>query len=261
MKIAILYICTGRYNLFFPSFYQSSEKYFLPLHSKHYFVFTDDRHISDTDKISVTYKECKGFPLDSLFRFNMFLQIKEALQKYDYIFFFNANMKFVEYVNDEILPSETDEGLCALLHPGYYRKCKWAYPYERNKKSTAFIKFDYNKNYKYYMGALFGGRTNEFLQLSSICNQNIIEDYNKKIIAIFHDESHLNAYLNSKHCKNLSPEFGFPEGWELPFKPKIMIVNKVRYDKYFDKIKNHSLIHKLYTFSLKSFKAIIWPFL
>ena len=29
MKIAILYICTGKYNLFFKDFYTSCEKYLL----------------------------------------------------------------------------------------------------------------------------------------------------------------------------------------------------------------------------------------
>lgn len=43
MKIAILYICTGKYNVFFRDFYSSSEKYFLPNCEKTYFVFSDNQ--------------------------------------------------------------------------------------------------------------------------------------------------------------------------------------------------------------------------
>lgn len=40
-KIAILYICTGKYDIFWEDFYKTSEKYFLNNSEKHYFVFTD----------------------------------------------------------------------------------------------------------------------------------------------------------------------------------------------------------------------------
>ena len=41
MKIAILYICTGRYAQFFHDFYQSAKQYFLTDEDKTFFVFTD----------------------------------------------------------------------------------------------------------------------------------------------------------------------------------------------------------------------------
>ena len=34
MKIAILYICTGRYAQFFHDFYQSAKQYFLPMKTR-----------------------------------------------------------------------------------------------------------------------------------------------------------------------------------------------------------------------------------
>lgn len=43
MKIGILYICTGTYDFFWKSFYQSAECYFFQGYPKirEYFVFTD----------------------------------------------------------------------------------------------------------------------------------------------------------------------------------------------------------------------------
>ena len=96
MKIAILYICTGKYNLFFKDFYTSCEKYLLKdVASTDYFVFTDEMQLCTYDNVHLIFKKCQGFPADSLFRFEMFLSIKEQLEAFDYIYFFNSNAKFL----------------------------------------------------------------------------------------------------------------------------------------------------------------------
>lgn len=87
MKIAVLYICTGKYNQFFEGFYKSCEQFFMTSLEKTYFVWTDNDHIADGyDRVQVIHKECAGFPADSLFRFEMFLQVEEKLKMYDYIY-------------------------------------------------------------------------------------------------------------------------------------------------------------------------------
>ena len=58
MKIAILYICTGRYNQFFTDFYKSSESFFLLGTSKTYFVWTDDEKLaSNYDNVRIIKKK------------------------------------------------------------------------------------------------------------------------------------------------------------------------------------------------------------
>ena len=48
MKVAILYICTGKYNQFFKGFFESCEKYLLKdIAQLEYYVFTDDMSLSD----------------------------------------------------------------------------------------------------------------------------------------------------------------------------------------------------------------------
>ena len=44
-QIAILYICTGKYVVFWKDFYQSFEKKFLKKSEVEYFVFTDAAYI------------------------------------------------------------------------------------------------------------------------------------------------------------------------------------------------------------------------
>ena len=79
MRIAILYICTGKYNQFFPGLYSSAKKYLLKGQAElEFFVWSDDNRLSEGhDDVHLIYKECEGFPADSLFRFRMFLQVKD----------------------------------------------------------------------------------------------------------------------------------------------------------------------------------------
>ncbi len=243
MRVAILYICTGKYNQFFDGFYNSCQKYLLKgIAEIEYFVFTDNMNLSTAKDVHLFYRECQGFPLDSLFRFDMFLSIKDMLEKFDYCYFFNANMELKAPVNEEFLPD--DSGLVAVIHPGFYNKPSFLLPYERNKNSEAYIP-PHNGPYRYYMGSLNGGRTKEYLQLIEICSRNTHSDYDKGIIAMVHDESHLNKYLSENKVKGLSPAFAYPENWRLPFSPLILIRDKVRIDPYFNKGRDHSIWGKI----------------
>ena len=240
MKVAILYICTGRYVQFFDGFYKSAEQYLLKGIEKRYFVFTDQEQLIEADNVELLLRPCRGFPEDSLFRFDRFLEIKDKLKNYDYTFFFNANMRFVAPVGEELL----EERLTAVLHPGYYDKPEWRYPYERNKQSKAYIPA-HEDNYYYYMGSLNGGKTEDYLALAETCSQHIHEDWEQGIVACYHDESHLNRYLREHSCKPLSPAYAYIEGEELPFEPKILLLDKTKLDPYFDKGRDHSLWGRL----------------
>ena len=61
-------------------------------------------------------------------------------------------------------------------------------------------------------------------------NKRIDEDYHKGIIAIWHDESHINKYIYEKgNYRLLSPAYCYPEGWELPFEKRILVLDKKKY--------------------------------
>lgn len=243
MKIAILYICTGKYNRFFHDFYMSSEKYFLVNDEKKYFVWTDDTTLGDSyTNVTTIFKECAGFPADSLFRFEIFLQAEKSLTKYDYIYFFNANTLFRDYITeDDILPDQT--GLAMGRWCGRReRQHPMFYPYERNKKSLAYIA-PYGKDYIYFMGGLNGGRTKEYLEMIKTLAQNIRVDYENGIIAKFHDESHINAYLRSHPCKVISSSLNQPEEVASP-EVKIIFREKTRIDPYFNKGRKFTKMEK-----------------
>lgn len=261
MKIAILYICTGKYNQFFEGFYKSCERYFLKGVAKFdYYVFTDDTKISTERNVHVIYKKCAGFPADSLFRFEMFLQVKEKLEMADYIFFFNSNAEFLAAVGEEVLPND-EKTLVGAEWPGKRKPFKHPmfYPYERNKKSLAYISPWEHKPYVYYMGGINGGFAKDYLQMIETLALNIRKDYEKGIIACFHDESHVNKYFRTHDCKILSPEYCFPEEWIYPgFHPKIIFRDKVKLDSYFNKGRDRSLKGKFIKGASIVKRAIQW---
>lgn len=226
MKIAILYICTGKYNQFFKDFYDSAEKYFLPEQAKkEYYVFTDDMNLSNATNVHLHYKKYEGFPLDSLFRFDMFLRVKEEILQCDYAYFFNANMLFVAPVGIDFLPKKSC--MTAVIHPGYYNRPSFMYPYERNRKSRAYIA-PYEGDYKYYMGSLNGGTSIEFIRFATVCSKRTHEDYNNGIIPIYHDESQLNKYMRDANGEDISTAYAIPEGKYMPFEAKIIIRDKAK---------------------------------
>lgn len=257
MKIAILYICTGKYNQFFDGFYKSCERYFMKgIAEVEYFVFTDDMRLSQAKNVHLIRKECEGFPKDSLFRFDMFLRVKNDLKTFDYIYFLNSNAEFRDCAGQELLPDES--GLVAALWIGRKKQPSWMLPYERNEKSMAYIA-PKEPPYLYFMGGINGGTTKAYLQMIETLAKNIRADYNNGIVACVHDESHINKYLRTHKCKILGDEYCYPEEWvKNGYKPKMVFRDKVKLDPYFNKGRDHSLRGKIKKGGHILWRAIKW---
>ncbi|MEQ8739914.1 MAG: hypothetical protein RID59_15395, partial [Hoeflea sp.] len=89
MKIAILYICTGSYRVFFDGFHASSEEHFLPGHDKTYFVFTDAPLDREYPGVVTVHQDNLGWPGNTLDRFTVFTRVRDQLADFDHVFFFN----------------------------------------------------------------------------------------------------------------------------------------------------------------------------
>lgn len=258
ISVAILYVCTGKYNQFFKGFYESSERNFMPNEAqKHYYVFTDDMSLTKANNVTLIEKKCEGFPMDSLMRFKMFLSIKDEILKHDYVYFFNSNMLFLEIVNQEVLPENEGE-MVFTLNAGYKDKTAFRYPYERNKNSKAYIPFDMKNDYKYVIGGLNGGKSKDYIRFSEICHNNINEDTKNGILAIYHDESHINRYFFDNGGKLLHPKYAFPEGANFPYEPLILIRDKTKVDMYFNKGRDFSLKSKINKAFNILLRGLIW---
>lgn len=230
MKIAILYICTGKYDVFWSEFYSSCERLFCPQVKKHYFVFTDSEQITTTTNISKITQDSLGWPFNTLYRYRMFLRVKEELLKFDKVVFFNGNCVFNMSISyDEFFGN--NKSIVACIHPGFYNKNKSDYTLETRQNSTAYT----NDRYNYVQGAINGGDAKIFIDICENLTSNIDKDLKNGIVAIWHDESHWNAYLNNNwssiktQVNLLTPDYLYPDGWQLPFEPKIILRDKSKY--------------------------------
>jgi histo-blood group ABO system transferase len=219
MKIGLLIIATGKYNKFVAPLLKSANKHFLNNHQVTFYVFTDDQNILNQKKDNMIslYKEHRPWPFPTLSRYSEFCKYREILSKEDYLFYCDADMLFVSGVSDEVL-----EDSVATIHPGY--RGGRGTP-ETRKESTAYI--SPNEGVIYYAGGFNGGAAEVFLAMSEIISKNISIDMENNIIAIWHDESHMNRYfVNNTPTLALSPSYCYPERASLPFEKKILALDK-----------------------------------
>ena len=262
MKIAVLYICTGKYNQFFDDFYKTAKTYLLPTAQKVFFVWSDDSKIAEGKNDVVFYQKAwAGFPADSLYRFELFKQAEDKVKGFDYVYYFNANTLFVKKIGDEILPDES--GLIAAEWPIKHRFLKSSvfYHYERNKKSLAFIP-PFKGPYVYYAGFLNGGTVREYYMMVDLLIENIRKDAANDIYACSYDESHLNNYLHYHKCKKLNAGYCWPEEWNFGSikEAKIILRDKVRLDPYFNKGRKIGFAGRLHRVWYLLSRAVSWYF-
>lgn len=211
--IGILYIATGRYTIFWEEFYRSAERYFIPECEKHYFVFTDHpEHIKHQGNVSFYHQEKLGWPYDTLMRFDIFLKAEEKLHKMDYLYFFNSNIEFIDTITLDAFTSQ-EQALLGILHPGFWDKGPQDFTYDRTPQCRAYI--PQGAGYKYFMGGGNGGEAKRFIRLIKELSQRIQADLNEGIIALWHDESHLNRYYYEHHTevKVLPVAYATPQEW------------------------------------------------
>ena len=239
LKFASLYICTGEYNKFFKGFYESSKKFLLNDDEdhvqKHYFIFTDQvdyiasLKFDDVTAVAISHKP---WPLITLLRYHLFLDNSSLFKDYDYAFFFNANIEFVDNVTaQDFLPVNPFDYAFAI-HPGFRDKPSKDLPVERREFCQAYIPF--NTNIPHYVtGAMWGGKTAAFLKLCELLKERTEQDLRNNVIAIWHDESHLNWFATNykEQVKFLSSSYCYPSDREIPLRP---IIKSVPKDNVFD---------------------------
>lgn len=230
MRIGILYICTGKYDLFWKDFYLSAERFFMQdaKYTREYYVFTDTPSLyaeEENKHIHRIRQDNLGWPDNTLKRFHMFLQIKERLlQETDFLFFCNANLLFIQNVGNEIISQLNNKVLVGTIHPGFYHSLSNEFTYERRPVSKAFI--PQGEGQYYYAGGFSGGFTGAYLQLCETIKSWVDIDESKGIVALWHDESHINKYFIENQPHALSPSYLYPEGWSIPFEKIILIRDK-----------------------------------
>jgi histo-blood group ABO system transferase len=219
-KVAFCILATGKYyKAFAEPLIISARKFFLKGNQVTYVVFTD-QDVTPADDVKWIYQKKLGWPYDALMRYPTYFNNKEIFEEYDYIFSTDADMLFVADVGDEILGN-----LVGTLHPGFYATASSSLPYETREDSTACVGWEARR--RYFAGALFGGTKKEFLKMISLMTTNIRKDLDQGIIAVWHDESHLNKYfIDHPPTVTLSPSYCYAESEKIPFVKRYLALDK-----------------------------------
>lgn len=222
MKIALLTIATNKYIQFAQPLWDSVKTHFLTEHQVDMFVHTNVDGVPDGCK--KIYQEHHPFPYPTLMRFHIFTTNKSHYDDYDYYFYCDIDMLFVDHVGEEVFGNIT-----ATRHPGFYNQSRQFFSYETRPASSAYI--SNNEGTYYFCGGFNGGR--DYLKMAEKIAKNIDDDEKEGLVAVWHDESHLNRYLVDNPPDNiLTPSYCFPEpptgnAWGLEkFKPKLIALNK-----------------------------------
>jgi histo-blood group ABO system transferase len=224
MKICILTIATNKYIQFVEKLYDNIEEHFLNGHEIEGIIFTE-HEVETSDNIKISQIEHEPWPIPTLKRYNYFMKEAEHISKYDYCFYFDVDMGIIEKVGDEVLGD-----LVATMHPYQTFYSKSDRSYDRNPKSLAYVKpGDEGENY--YAGGFNGGTTKRFLEMAEVISGRVTEDLENGVVALWHDESHMNRYLiDNPPTLSLTPSYCFAEeqmdNTNYPYEPKIIALKK-----------------------------------
>lgn len=247
-KVALLFICINPpYWEYVEPAIAGAKEYFLPGHDVDMFLWSDIKMYDENKDWNPGLKEIFDvgpieWPHPTLMRYNLFNQQAKMLKDYDYVFYCDADMKFVSYVGDEIL----GDGLTAAQHPMYALKDNLQPPFEANPDSKAYIKLpgvvqdiDGQKKFKYmyYAGGFQGGTSKSFLKASKKLDKMIkadMDDHN--YVARWNDESHWNKYLvDNPPSTMLTPSYVYPDSlineyyipiWGCDYPKRIITITK-----------------------------------
>jgi histo-blood group ABO system transferase len=218
MKIGLLIIATNKYIQFLQPLIESADNHFLKNQEVTYFIFSNkDININSNRNIVKIDVEHKDWPWMTLGRYKIFSNSSEILSSMDYLYYCDVDMKFEGGVGDEILSERV-----ATQHPGYYDRRGTP---ETNPLSLACV-FPHEEM-QYFAGGFNGGSSQEYLKMANKISENIDIDYSKNIIAVWHDESHMNRYfIDNKPTKILDPSYCYPESWSIPFGRRLLALVK-----------------------------------
>lgn len=232
MKVAICFIGTGKYLNFLPKYYENIEKYFLPKSEKKFLVFTDGELDDVPENVTIYSQEHLDWPYITLKRFEIIQKAKSEIEQCDWFIFLDADTLVVNDVLEEDFFDNT-KLFFGVHHPCHFLQMhpheKFPGAFEVNTLSKACVSESDDLSV-YYQGCLWGGKVPYVLKMIETLNDRVNNDLNHNIIAVWHDESHLNKFFieNKSKIKTLGSEYAYPEVFDAycNFEPKIVHLAK-----------------------------------
>lgn len=192
-----------------------------------------------------------GWPDATLLRYRIISKAMEFLKTETVLMYLDADMLVTQPLDVDQVVRIAVEQMVLVRHPGFYRprgtsalimyvkhpKLLFADllmrvmrgglgSWESRPRSAAFV--TRSKRIEYICGGIWWGKTELFLKLASELEDSVDADLSSGVMAVFHDESHLNMWSTKNPHFLESPEYCFAEGypWLEGMNPKILAVEK-----------------------------------
>ena len=202
------------------------------------YLFTDqaeeaaswiETHLS---KIKVKVIEIPNlrWPEATLMRYRLVVESQDLFTE-PILMYLDSDMEVLNDFGTQLLQEIDANRMCLVIHPGYARGAgRWDTwlksphillrdlkilflgqiqpgAWERRKVSKAYVPRRKRKTYVH--GAIWLGLRSEFIQMCKILSERIDIDHANSVIAVWHDESHLNWFAANYEVKYLDSRFSW----------------------------------------------------
>lgn len=230
MKIAVITLATNNYKTFLHSLWTSVNKYFVPSAKKDFYFFTDEQLDWFDESVIWNKIEHEPWPYITLKRFEFISQCIKKLSNYDFVIYIDSDMEFVDTLTNF---NVREKKYYAVCHPSVVNNLNF-WPVETNINSTAYI--PERHNCVYVQGCMWGAVGSSIEYMVNTMKNNIDIDLKNNMIAIWHDESHLNKFMidHRDDAAILSPSLAYPQNWNLPVNKLVIHKDKnmVEYPRF-----------------------------
>jgi hypothetical protein len=237
-KISIISIATNEYLDYWFQLASSIETNAVDESNVNLHLFTNDvgrarEWCSNNLRIPVSFYQVEnyGWPDATLLRYKVMLSLPIA-EISDTVAYLDSDSLIVSKMTLESLPFLDSNSMTLIRHPGYWRPTSLAMFYvknsrllfrdmfriisyggigawEKRRKSNAFVKRKYRK--KYFCGGFWYGPRTEFFKMVNVLAETVESDSRNGIVAVWHDESHLNKWASTNPFNSLDPSYCFAE--------------------------------------------------
>ena len=234
-RIGIIHIATGPYKMFTQRFISSAVSGFEDGEEKIFYIITDDPNsfqgLGERYGCKIRYLKInhEPWPNPTLKRYEYISRLTDQFMAdgLSHLFFVNSNSVFIS-ANPVQELRKAGKSLGFVRHPGFIKNPAAA-TFETQENSLAFIKDLDAAREIYIQGFFYGGEAGNFLEMILELRDRVQKDLDNGVVAIWHDESHLNwARISRWRDQSLVFDAGyaFPEGWNINVPCRILSLDK-----------------------------------
>lgn len=242
-SLGIFTVATNKYINYWQEMVQSFDHHVGKSWDCTFYVFTDNplkaqnfqKSLANGSTVKSIGIDNLGWPDATILRFELIESIVQNCTE-DVLMHLDADMLVHSNFDKQFAPEAWDSGVFLVAHPGFFwrylqtlkkqnfikrafSKIKRYLPinliihplgaWENRIESQAYV--DPQSRIVYVCGATWGGKNSNFKELVSQLSNQTRTDRENKIMAVWHDESHLNKWASENNFQLLNPNYCYAE--------------------------------------------------